>query len=64
MRMNTPFGRAMYLVSLVVAVGMIVLMWTYFADQPVVFKAFFTVFVVAICAWNGRLAFGPDRPSR
>lgn len=57
MKLNTRFGRIMYGISLVVSVGIIAVVWL--VIQPgLLFSVVFTIFVLAIDVWNGRLAFG------
>jgi hypothetical protein len=47
----------MYGISLVVSVGIIAVVWL--VIQPgLLFSVVFTIFVLAIDVWNGRLAFG------
>jgi hypothetical protein len=57
MKLNTPIGRALYFVSILIAIGATVFIWTQFGDTPVAFKIFFSVFVLGILVYNGRLAF-------
>jgi hypothetical protein len=61
MKMNSPFGRAMFLISIVVAIGIVVVMWTVIPDVPLISRVLFTVFIAGIVLWNARLAYGPDR---
>jgi hypothetical protein len=57
MKLNSRFGRVMYGISLVISVGIIAMVWL--VIQPsLLFSVVFTVFVLGIAAWNGRLAFG------
>jgi hypothetical protein len=57
MRMDTPLGRVMFVISLIVSVAMIASFWLVM-DQPVVVKALLSIAVIAIAIWNGRLAYG------
>jgi hypothetical protein len=56
-KFNSPIGRVLYFASALLAIGMTVFVWTYFADEPLAFKIFFSVFVLGILIYNGRLAF-------
>jgi hypothetical protein len=56
-KVNSPLGRVLYFASVLLGIGMTVFVWTYFADEPVAFKIFFSVFMVGILVYNGRLAF-------
>jgi hypothetical protein len=56
-KFNSPRGRVLYFASALFAIGMTVFVWTYFADEPIAFKLFFSVFVLGILIYNGRLAF-------
>jgi len=62
MKLNTPFGRVMYSLSLVISVGMIATFW-FVVEQPSIVKVLMTLVVVGIAVWNGRLAFGSRRTS-
>jgi hypothetical protein len=62
MKLNTPFGRVMYALSLVVSVAMIASFWLFF-DQPLIVKVLLTLFVIGIGIWNGKLAFGSKTTS-
>lgn len=59
--MNSPFGRALFLISIVVAIGIVVVMWTVIPDVPLIGRVLFTVFAAGIVLWNARLAYGSDR---
>ena len=56
-KFNSPMGRVLYFASALLAIGMTVFVWTYFADEPLAFKIFFSVSVLGILIYNGRLAF-------
>ena len=57
MKLNTPVGRVVYVLSVVASVALVVTFWLAF-DQPVIAKVLFTLFALGIDVWNGKLAFG------
>lgn len=57
MKLNTPVGRVVYVLSVAASVVLVVVFWVAF-DQPVVVKVLFSLFVLGIDVWNGKLAFG------
>ncbi|GAA0962622.1 hypothetical protein [Frigoribacterium faeni] len=61
MKSNSPFGRALFLISIVVAIGIVVVMWTVIPDVPLIGRVLFTVFAAGNVLWNARLAYGSDR---
>ncbi|WP_108252334.1 hypothetical protein [Planctomonas deserti] len=56
MKLNTPFGRVMYALSLVMTVVIIAVLWIVIKPDTT-FGLLFTAFAVGIAVWNGRLAF-------
>jgi hypothetical protein len=57
MKLNSPTGRVLYLISIFVAIGMNVLVWTQFDDTAPAFKVFFSLFTIAILIYNARQVF-------
>ena len=58
---NNRLGHVVWGISVVVAIGMIALVWLVI-EPSVWFSILFTVFVVVITAVNGRKAFGTTPP--
>ncbi len=62
MEPNTPIARALFIISVVIAVAMLSEVWIQFDNMSLVFKVFFSLFVVGILGFNARRAFSIREP--
>jgi hypothetical protein len=61
MKSNAPITRALFIISVVVAVAMLSYLWIQFDNMSLVFKVFFSPFLVGILGLNARRTFFQTR---
>jgi hypothetical protein len=62
MKPNAPITRALFIISVVVAVAMLTYLWIQFDNMSFVFKVLFSLFLVGILGFNARRTFSSREP--
>jgi hypothetical protein len=62
MNPNTPVAKTLFIISTIVAIGILTYLWVQFDNTSLVIKVFFSLFVVGIVSFNARRAFSSRKP--